>query len=332
MSSRKQHRAPHTDRGDVAGQFGKCHNSAKMDRAIHIDRQSEIPVTEQLAAQLVYLIGSGQIRAGDPLPSVRALAMRLKVHRNTVHEAFQDVTLASLVEKGRGRRLRVRGAQPRSARSQLDALIDNAVAAARKAGYSPRHFYDRMHERLTATPPGRLLVVSEDPGWRLLIAMELRREFRCHVDECAPEVIRTEGARLIGALVVTTPASLPRVEQLIPSDQSIVSVSYTSIDQHVARVRALSRPSIIGVASISANFLELARRLLAPAVSRRHALHEYLIQTARPPSIGAVDLLFCDAVTYGVLRVKYLRATVVRHDMIAGSTFAEIAAALESSS
>src|SRR5262245_43340158 len=131
-----------------------------MDRTIRIDRQSDVPVTEQLAAQLVYLIGSGQVRAGDALPSVRALAIRLRVHRNTVSEAFQDATLASLVEKGRGRRLRVRGDEPRAPRSPLDALIDSAVAAARKGGYSPRQLYDRMHERLSATPPARLLVVS----------------------------------------------------------------------------------------------------------------------------------------------------------------------------
>lgn len=312
--------------------LGSVTMRAEMERAIRIDRESDIPVTDQLAAQLVYLIGSGQIRPGDALPSVRALAMRLKVHRNTVSEAFQDATLASLVEKGRGRRLRVRGEQPRAPGSQLDALIDSAVAAARKAGYSPRQLYDRMHERLTATPPARLLVVSEDPGMRVLIAMELRRRFRCRVDECAPDVVSAEGARLVAALVITTPASLPRVERLIPSGQPRVSISYTSIDEHVARVRTLPRPSVIGVASISTYFLELARGLLAPAVGRRHALQEYLLKTGRPSSIGAVDVLFCDALTYGILRVQCPGASVVRHDMIAAATFTEIAAALESSS
>ena len=70
-----------------------------MAAPIRIDGQSDIPVTEQLAAQLVYLIGSGQIAAGEALPSVRALAVRLNLHLNTISEAFQDAILASLVER-----------------------------------------------------------------------------------------------------------------------------------------------------------------------------------------------------------------------------------------
>jgi hypothetical protein len=54
-----------------------------------------------------------------------------------------------------------------------------------------------------------------------------------------------------------------------------------------------------------------------------------LLQTGRMSSMGAVDLLFCDAVTYGVLRVQCPSITVVRHDMIARATFTEIAATLE---
>ena len=300
--------------------------------AIAIDRGSDIPVTEQIAAQLVYLIGTGQLRAGEALPSARGLAVRLKVHRNTISEAFQDPTLASLVERARGRRLRVRNSEARVRGSHLDLLIDEAVAAARKGGYTPRQLCDRMHDRLRATPPDRVLVVSEDQGMRVLIAMELRQAIRTRVDECSFEGIDARDPRFAGALVITTPASLPTVERLLPAGQSCVSMSFSPIEQHVSRVRALPQASVVGVVSISSYFLELARALLAPALGRTHVLREQLMRKGRAVRVGAVDLLFCDAITHGVLRVQSPGIELVRHQVIADATLKRIQAALKGGS
>ena len=54
---------------------------------IHISRDSDVPVHEQITAQFVLLIGTGGLEAGASWPSVRALAQRLGVHRNTVSRA-----------------------------------------------------------------------------------------------------------------------------------------------------------------------------------------------------------------------------------------------------
>ena len=75
---------------------------------IRISRESEVPVHEQLAAQIILSIGTGELKPGDPLPSVRALARRLKIHHNTVSQAYQDWVLQLLVVKRRGSRLVVR--------------------------------------------------------------------------------------------------------------------------------------------------------------------------------------------------------------------------------
>jgi hypothetical protein len=86
---------------------------------------------------------------------------------------------------------------------------------------------------------------------------------------------------------------------------------------------------VVGVVSISSYFLELARALLAPTLGRRHSLREYLMRKDRATRIGAVDLLFCDAITYGILRLKCPGVAVVRHDVIADVTLKRIAATLK---
>src|SRR6266536_1498860 len=72
---------------------------------IQVSKESDVPIHEQLAAQIVMLIGSGKLRPGDALPSARELAQRLRIHRNTVSQAFRDLILNLLVEKSRGMRL-----------------------------------------------------------------------------------------------------------------------------------------------------------------------------------------------------------------------------------
>src|ERR1039458_1002984 len=58
---------------------------------ICISKESEFPLRQQLAEQIVFHIATGKLQPGQALPSVRELARRLKIHHNTVSEAYQDL-------------------------------------------------------------------------------------------------------------------------------------------------------------------------------------------------------------------------------------------------
>ncbi|HUU12394.1 MAG TPA: GntR family transcriptional regulator [Terriglobia bacterium] len=55
---------------------------------IRVSKQSEVPVRQQMAEQIVLLIATGNLKPGQALPSVRELARRLKIHHNTVSHAY----------------------------------------------------------------------------------------------------------------------------------------------------------------------------------------------------------------------------------------------------
>jgi GntR family transcriptional regulator len=296
---------------------------------IVINRDSDVPIREQLTAQLLYLIGSGRLRPGQPLPSARALAQRLKVHRNTVSEAFQDPTLSALVEKGRGKRLRVREEQRlQTSASDLDALIDATLLTAQQRGYTLRQVHDRLRGRLAATPPDHVMIVSGDIGLRMLIAIELRRRLQCPIASCSPEELRANPGHESDGLIVTTPASRSEVEKLAPANQSLVTLQFAPVDEHIAQVRQLPNASIVAAVSVSSYFLQMARTLLAPTVARRHTLQLHLIGKGRLPRLDVADLVICDAATHGMLRVKYAKTSVIRHDVISDVCLDEIDAIL----
>jgi GntR family transcriptional regulator len=56
---------------------------------IELDLQSEVPIYTQLVEQLIEGMANGQLKPGDPLPSVRSLAADLGINLHTVNKAYQ---------------------------------------------------------------------------------------------------------------------------------------------------------------------------------------------------------------------------------------------------
>ncbi len=77
------------------------------------------PVYRRLAAAVRASIGRGEIRAGERLPSERALAARLAVSRTTVVAAYDELRKDRRIESRQGSGTRVRGATSRPPALQL---------------------------------------------------------------------------------------------------------------------------------------------------------------------------------------------------------------------
>ena len=60
--------------------------------------QSGVPVHEQVAFAAKKAMISGQLRPGDPFPSVRALSKAMKIHPNTAHKVIGQLTAEGLLE------------------------------------------------------------------------------------------------------------------------------------------------------------------------------------------------------------------------------------------
>ena len=65
---------------------------------VHIDRESPIPLMEQILSQLAGLIQDGQLPPGTRLPSIRKLASTVSVSTATVVGAYDRLTARGLIE------------------------------------------------------------------------------------------------------------------------------------------------------------------------------------------------------------------------------------------
>ena len=118
-----------------------CGNQSRICRIavkISLNQDGEVPLQEQIAEQIVFQITSGKLLPDEALPSVRALAQRLKIHHNTVSKAYAALVTRRWLRRRRGSRLRV-GASSGRPGQNLDSLIDEAL----RASSLPRLFDQR---------------------------------------------------------------------------------------------------------------------------------------------------------------------------------------------
>ena len=68
-----------------------------------IDERSSVPIWLQLRNRLIYLISSGRYKPGDKLPTVRELAVDLKINYNTVNKVYLSLIHDGYMVSYRGR-------------------------------------------------------------------------------------------------------------------------------------------------------------------------------------------------------------------------------------
>ena len=113
------------------------------DFGFSIHTGSAEPIYRQLVEHVRRRVASGQIKAGDEIPSVRDLAQQLAVHPMTISKAYSLLEAEGLLERRRGLAMRVapqhQRAQPAASRVELlRPTLRRAAAEVRQLQLSTR--------------------------------------------------------------------------------------------------------------------------------------------------------------------------------------------------
>ncbi|MBK8003432.1 MAG: GntR family transcriptional regulator [Gemmatimonadetes bacterium] len=105
-----------------------------------INPRSAVPLYAQIAGRVKVAIAAGELRPGDPLPSVRLLAGQLRINPATVVQAYRELEGEGFVEMRQGAGTYVREVEPaRRAAERLDEarrLVRAMLADAGRLGIS----------------------------------------------------------------------------------------------------------------------------------------------------------------------------------------------------
>jgi len=117
-----------------------------------IDPRSPTPLYAQIASRIRIAVSSGDLLPAALLPSVRELALQLRINPATVAQAYRELERDGFVEIRRGSGTFVRelapGRRARERAQQARALIHKLVNDARRLGVTPRELRDAIDAEL----------------------------------------------------------------------------------------------------------------------------------------------------------------------------------------
>ena len=95
-----------------------------------------VPIYIQLREQIAAAVGRGDLKPGERLPTMREVAVELRIDLNTVHRAYGELARAGLINMVQGRGSFVAEAPParRSAAADAAALAASVAAQAQAMG------------------------------------------------------------------------------------------------------------------------------------------------------------------------------------------------------
>lgn len=108
---------------------------------VSIDTQDATPIYAQLERALRASIATGRLQPGDQLPTVRQLAVELRVNANTVARVYAELERAGVIETRRGVGSFISATadearSPREHERRLRAFVTRVLADADAAGFT----------------------------------------------------------------------------------------------------------------------------------------------------------------------------------------------------
>lgn len=121
---------------------------------IIIANSSDRPIYEQITTQIKGQILSGELVAGEQLPSIRALANSLRVSAITTKRAYTDLEAQGFIETVQGKGSFVAGGNKELIREEHLREIEDLLQRAIEAGHSIGLASAELHDMLTTLMEG----------------------------------------------------------------------------------------------------------------------------------------------------------------------------------
>ena len=119
----------------------------------HIDAKHPTPLYHQLERSIKFAIATGKLRLGDQLPTVRQLAVDLRINANTVARVYSELERSGVLitRRGVGTFVHERPAEAAFSRRDRDRnlreLADHFIAETHTRGFSLDEVIEHLQNR-----------------------------------------------------------------------------------------------------------------------------------------------------------------------------------------
>ena len=234
---------------------------------ITINKDSSVPIRDQLIEQIGLQIAAGSLIAHEKLPSIRALADRLGVHYSTITAAYNHLAEVGLLEVRQGSGVRVaqtgRRSENESTFLSLEEMFNDFLARVAERGYSldeVRALADNFRERPKVK---RILAVDANKDFHKVISGELTPYFDLPVVTITPSELIANLGELEGSLTVTSLYHLFSFQKYVKDLTRLIACNIEPGRSELAAVETLPANSLVVLVSVSPTLMHMASNLVA---------------------------------------------------------------------
>jgi GntR family transcriptional regulator len=232
-----------------------------------LSRNSEVPLREQLATQVLLGILSKDLKPGEKLPSTRELGRRLKLHPNTVSATYRELERRGWLDfrKGSGVYVPLKDTAPLiDTKLQVDRMISDFLQLVREKGIPLREVQTRLRQWLELQPPDHFLLLEPDDELRNILATEIAEA--TGFPTVGARLAECERARLFtGAAPVFLFNKAERMRALLPPQMFYLTLRTSSIPAALQSKLPIAPDTLIAVVSRWPDFRIWARTVLVAA-------------------------------------------------------------------
>ncbi len=265
---------------------------------ISINKESTVPIRDQLIEQLAVQIASGILKNKEKLPSIRALADRLGIHYSTVTAAYNHLADAGLLEIRQGSGVRVSGRESTpnpQGKQPLEDLLNEFTARVADQGYSKAELTSAFKKLEKRTGVKRILAVDGNVDFLPILLAELKPHFDLEVQTCTVEELKSQNYD--DALIVSSLYHVSSFQDNISDLTRLVVCNVEPGGTEIGAATALPSGKLVLLVSVSQTMFRIASKLIASVRGE-----EIPIRTVMPSDTTELnymmkhaDLILCDA-------------------------------------
>ena len=223
---------------------------------ISVTKRSGVAVVDQIATQIMLAIISGELRPEQRLPSIRALATRLRVHSNSVRAAYLSLEQRNWIELRRGSGAYVKNPTQRSA---VELLVQSFIDSARATGMTDADIRQAVDRALSVRQIESILVIEPEPELRNIVMAEIAEATQLPVEGAAQNAgNERRGRKLVVALAARAAAAGTSPTSFAPD----LWLQVNSPTQLLSKQPRPPEESLVTFVSRSPDLLRIARAVL----------------------------------------------------------------------
>ncbi len=276
---------------------------------ISINKESSVPVRDQLVEQVSLQIASGMLTAREKLPSIRALAARLGIHYSTVTAAYNHLADVGLLEIRQGSGVRVasissRDSEPSSENKDLDGMINDFLARASESGFAASDVLKAFEKIKDRKPVKQILVVDRNEDFHPVLLTELKPHFKVPIEVCTVQQILENPKLMDDSLILTSLYHLFTFQNKVKDRTRLVPCNIEPARTEMEKIATLRSGSLILLVSVSPTLMKMATKLVAAHRGEEVAVRTVLLSdtTELNYMVNHADLILCDSPSEETLR------------------------------